>query len=126
MLSFAEEEDRQHAGAHMGAGDRLMGAENQFHGFGNGADLVSQRLGFFETVAVGNGNGLRFRSNGAILVKLCQSFHSLFTSAAFLTDDDMALFVTPKNGLDIQHGSHQCAGGAEAAGAPQEHQIVHG
>ena len=60
LSTFAEEEDRQHAGAYMGAGDRLMRAENQFLGFGNGADFVSQRLGFFQTVAMGNRNGLSF------------------------------------------------------------------
>ena len=58
LSSFAKEEQGQHAGTHMGTGDRFVGAEDQLFRLGNGKNFISQCLGLLLAVAVGNGNDL--------------------------------------------------------------------
>ena len=53
---FSVEKQGQHAGAHMGAGEGLVGNQNQLPGGGNGFDALCQNPGILRAVPVGDGH----------------------------------------------------------------------
>ena len=56
--SCADEEQRQHTGADMNAGERLVHGDYKLLGFGDGANHFGELFGILKAVAVAYGNAL--------------------------------------------------------------------
>ena len=123
----ALEEEGQHAGAHMGAGEGLVGADRQCFGLVDGPELLRQGLGVGQAVAVGDEDHVHLSLLGKMgPVQLRQGLQGLFPAPDLAPGGDMARQVAPEDGLDIQHGADGSGGAADPARGLQEIQIVHG
>ena len=123
---FAVEEQGQHPRAHVGAGEGLVGSDDELLRLGHGADHVRQGLGVLRAVAVGDGHPLVFRVLHPAAVFLHDGGHGLFAAPVLAAGGDVPGGVAPQHGLDVQHRADHGRGPGDPAGALEEVQIVHG
>ena len=83
LSCFAEEEQCQHAGTHMSAGEGLVGTYNQLFRLADLAAPLGEELCLFRTVTVGDGNSLLFGKQGRVYVAQNRNL-KVFTSHSYL------------------------------------------
>ena len=123
---LALEEEGQHAGANMGAGEGFVGADDEFLRFPNGAEFFRQGLCLVQAIAVGDEQPLHLALGQMVGVELGQCLQRLLPAADLAAGGDMSGGVAPEDGLDIQHGADGGGGAVDPAGGFQKVQIIHG
>ena len=79
--SCADEEQRQHAGADMNAGERLVHGDYKLLRFGNGTNHFGELFGILKAIAVAYGNALMLRIDGFGLVLMRNGLYCFLPAA---------------------------------------------
>ena len=103
-LPFAAvEEQGQHAGAYVGAGEGLVGDDEDVLGGGDGSDLFGQELGIGQAVPVGDGHQVVGGIHLLLGVGLYQGVDGLLPAPDLAAGYDVAVGAAVEDGLDVQH-----------------------
>ena len=115
---------RQHTGAHMGAGHRLVGHQQDGTPMARLPQLGLQPQGLAGAVPVGDANQV-VQVDGPLLIDAHQPLDGPQLAPGLVEQDDLALLVAPEDGLDLQQGAHQRRRTGDAAALAQILQVVH-
>ena len=91
----------------MGAGNGLVGTDDQFLGLADFQNFIGDQLGIFRTVAVGNGHPTTFGIQSFFTVLLNNGIDGLFSATVFPAGYNMAGGVSPEHVSRGSAGEYQ-------------------